>query len=625
MSNDIDVRIGVQTTGDTSGAQAVDAAVKQVGETAKQVAQDTAAAAQQSTEATTQAAQTAAAAAGSAAEKVGGIADELAEAGKAAGGLGELDGAVDGLKDALGALSPDKAKGLVNGLTGALQGLASGDTSQSLAGLGRTLFSLSSSLPLPGVGAAVAASLGIIAGLYKLFAADVKESERPLNEFGENVDAEMERLESWAQSQLEWTGIKDGNAKLRDDFKLVQTTAEGVWASINALFSAGVDAKVEGLNRQAAAAAAGGDTAKAEELKAQAQREQIKAELVKILVEMTETKVKQSEALASAKLSEDRVAIAEQAVRSAKEAIDAVKDVVVSLTGNTDAAQPGSTANSTYVAGLNARADAAGEESVRLSSIKGYENLAAARRLEEEGLRKLADQVANIAGMQSDLAEKEKELADARKSQSTDLNTSAADYTKKGVELETLKTKFNALATQVTPDVVDAATRQSTAITDAITDTMEAFETVGTTGVSGLKAAGDSSIAGAKAAAADITAGGETMRGASEEAGVGIFESQEAAAEVIGEGAGLIQEAVKGTATAATEAGGEIKAGAEQFRLQLSQVLGTWNPAISGLVDSGHKTLTLVESLAAAQADLAQRVSSAQASANLALSQNRNA
>ena len=68
---DVDVRVGVVASGDPSGAQQVEQAIKDVGQTAQEVSQQTADAAQKSTEAAGSAAQKAVADAGAVADGAG--------------------------------------------------------------------------------------------------------------------------------------------------------------------------------------------------------------------------------------------------------------------------------------------------------------------------------------------------------------------------------------------------------------------------------------------------------------------------------------------------------------------------------------------------------------------------
>ena len=270
MSNDINVGVGIQVTGDASGAREVDGAIKQVGETAKQVSQETAAAAQQSTQAASDAAQRAVADAGTVADGAGdairGVKADVAdlksvvETPAAGGGLKDE---VDGLTAALSALSPEKSKNLVNGLTQALMGLGSGDLSSGLAGVAKTIFNFASVIPLPGVAPVLAGAVGLIAGYYKFIGDSTDEPKRKLNEFGLTVDEEMERLESWAKSEFEWEGIKTANAAVRADFDLLKASADAALAGVLGVFNAQSSARLSSLQREASAAEAAGDAPRA--------------------------------------------------------------------------------------------------------------------------------------------------------------------------------------------------------------------------------------------------------------------------------------------------------------------------------------------------------------------------
>ena len=632
---DIDVKVGIQVAGDASGAQQVDGAIKQVGETAKQVAQETSAAAQQSAEAAAQAAQKAAEAAGQAAEKVGDVADELGDAGKAAGGLGDLNGAVDGLKDALGGLSPEKSKNLINGLTQALLGLGSGDISTGLAGVGKTLFNFAGMIPLPGAAVALGIGVTAISALYKLIGDSTDEPARKLNEFGETVDQEMERLESWAQSQFEWEGIKNANAAVRADFDLLKSSADAALAAVQGVFNAQSNARVSALQREAASAEAAGDHGRAAQIKQQVEDEKSKAELVGLRLEMIAAKAEAAEQKALLQAQSQNNSMIADAAAAAAEKLASVEQQMRDRTGSIDASVDSKSREKLvdsledeirirekYVKVLAARENGATDPR---NLAWGDTASLSGKASELPNLKQLVEDLKNFENIAAAAKETEEKATEAKKKANEEAVKAVTALTELGLKIETLETQIKAVESAVTPEVSEAARQQAGLMAGAVGDFLESTLTTVATDVQGVI---DTAAAGVKSMTA--SAGDLEKAKAAYAESVSLKEIppvMEDATKQVGEGAAALSGAIEETGAA----GGEIKAGAEQFRQQIGGVRTTWQPTIAGLVDSSRQAFSLVSDLAAAQAQLAEQVaaaaravSAAQADASLALSQIRN-
>lgn len=185
-----------------------------------------------------------------------------------------------GLDDALDKLTKGNKKSVVTGLTDSILGLASGDASRGLAGLAKSIYSFTAAIPNPAVVLGASLAIGVLADIFRHFAGGSDEATDSLNEFGETLDEEMARLESWAKSQIEWEGIKNGNEALRKDFDLVKSTAETAKKAIDTLFGARAKAEESGLRAKAKAAEEAGDETTAAQLKSAADILEKKREIV---------------------------------------------------------------------------------------------------------------------------------------------------------------------------------------------------------------------------------------------------------------------------------------------------------------------------------------------------------
>lgn len=620
---DVDVRVGVVASGDPSGAQQVEQAIKDVGQTAQEVSQQTADAAQKSTEAAGSAAQKAVADAGAVADGAGDAiqktkanVEELKKVVETPPPAGGLKDEVAGLGDALSGLSPEKAKGSIDGITQAIVGLTSGDTTKGLEGLARSLTGLATLIPMPGVAAALGGVVAAVVGAWKILSDGAGETARDVNEFGETIDVEMARLESWANSQFEFANLKSAIADVKSEFdsatKTTNTFRDAVLAAIDARYSG----EATGLRQQAADARAGGDEAGAAALEEEAARREL---ISKIAQERVELEALQQQY----KFQREKIAMAEESLtaliakeKEVVEQFDRLKAASEKWAGNADAMFDGE-ARGRLIEKLEAEI-AAREKLMGQVEFVNSQRHPLSRQLSDQdtlagigNVGKIKDQFSEVPSLR-DLIENlklvEKNAADynaAVENQKTNYQDSRAAILEEGRALADLNAQR-----------IRAAQDYATAI---------AGIDAGVVGEADRIAEGMTRLAERSAAAAEAAAqAGTGMVEAVETFGSELGGSTEAAAEEIGKGNEQIRSAVEGTGKEALAAGGEIKAGAEQFRQQLNDVLGTWRPAVEGLVSTGHQTLGMVSGLAAAQADLAQRLADTQRQLGLVQSQIRN-
>ncbi len=606
MANDIDVKIGITTKGDASGAQAVDKALDEV----KQSAQEAASAAG---DAAAQAADKAAQAADKATAEVKELASEMAKD----PGTGGLSDAIGDLDAKTTSLSDGKKKAGVAGLSRALEGLARGDIATGVGGAAEALFQMAQAIPIPG--AAIGLSLAGIAisGVLKAIRDDATETAETFrNEFGESLDEEMERLEAWSNVEMEWAGIKTANDNIIKDFSSVVAAAEATRQAIEMIFSANIGSQVAGLQREKQQAVESGDKEKVAEIDRQVEQLRQYEELVKLNTSIVEEK---------AKLEELKVRIEEQAeaARKTTEAAEAgkqeladLKEKITAIWGNRDATRPGSTAHTELVASTRARADYAGEEATRLGEIKGYENIAAARRLEEDTLRRLADEIAGLSDKIDLVADQEATLAKTREESNEAAKKSQQEYTAVKAQIEALEIQLKDLASAAGPDVAGQAAEQAAYMTEATTKILEDMETLVIEDGEKIKQAGEAAFDGAKKAAGDLD---------------GARDAYETSATKMGEAIGKIEKAAENIGNEAEEGGEQIKQGAQEFRTKLGEAAGLFSQAAFDLNSTATGVARQAADLAAEQrrvaaevAVLRQQTSAALADAGLALAQIRN-
>jgi chromosome segregation ATPase len=607
MANDVDVKIGITTTGDASGAQAVDKALDEV----KQSAQEAASAAG---DAAAQAAEKAAQAADKATAEVKELAAEMAKD----PGTGGLADAIGDLDTKTTSLSDEKKKAGVQGLARALEGLARGDIATGVGGVAEALFQMAQAIPI-NPGAAIGLSLAGIAisGVLKAIRSDASETAETFrNEFGETLDEEMARLEAWSQVEMEWAGIKAANENIIKDFSSVVAAAAATQQAIEMIFTANIGSKVAGLAREKQQAVESGDKEKVAEIDRQVEQLRQYEELVKLNTSIAEEK---------AKLEELKVRIEEQAEAARKTAEEAevgkqelidLKEKITALWGNSDATRPGSSAQTELINSLQSKADYAGEEASRLARIKGYEDVAAARRLEEDSLRKLATEISGLSDKMDLVADQETTLAKTREESNEAAKKSQQEYTAVKAQIEALEIQLKDLASAAGPDVAGQAAEQAAYMTEATTKILEDMETLVIEDGEKIKQAGEAAFDGAKKAAGDLD---------------GAREAYETSANQMGEAIGKIEKAAENIGNEAEEGGDQIKQGAQEFRTKLGEAAGLFSQAAFDLNTTALGVARQAADLAAEQrrvaaevAVLRQQTAAALANSAMALSQIRN-
>lgn len=610
MANDIDVKIGITTKGDASGAQAVDKALDEV----KQSAQEAASAAG---DAAAQAADKAAQAADKATAEVKELASEMAKD----PGTGGLSDAIGDLDAKTTSLSDDKKKAAVNGFAAALQGLASGDLAGGMRGVAESLFQMAGAIPVPGAAIAFSLALTGVAAAWKAFGPAAADAGRSVNEFGETLDEEMSRLEAWANSQIKWDNIKAANASLRADFDLVKSTAESTQRAIESLFEARIASQVAGLRGEAEKAAAAGDTGRAADLRSQAEQLKQFEELVKLNVSLTAAKSDLDALRVQADSQAQSYRSIEEATRQSAERLEALKQQIVDRTGNIDATVPGSQesiALLTQIESRLARAESLNEKTVQYLERTGSPDAAGFRALFEDipNMRQLLDDLRNLDQITNDAADKEAALAKEREASNETAVKLAQEMSDASIQIDLLQAQLKDLATAAGPDQAARAAEQAQLMTSQMADSMEAMAELSIDNAEKIKAVADAAASGAKAVSSDL----DTARGA-----------YELSAKQMGEAIGKIEKATEGVGEEASAAGEEIKQGSQDFRSKVGEATNKFTQAAFDLTSTALGVARQAADLAAEQrrvaaevAVLRQQTSAALADSAMALAQIRN-
>jgi|GEM_PF-6504856 hypothetical protein len=621
--SDIDVKVGIQVAGDASGAQQVDGAIKQVGQTAQEVSRQTADAAQKSTEAAGAAAQKAVAdagtvsdGAGDAIQKTKASVEDLKKVVETPAPSGGLKDEVKGLADSIDTLSPDKAKGSINGLTQAVLGLASGNTTQGLEGLARSLGDLAALIPMPGVEILVGVAVAGIVGAWKILKDDAGETSRALNEFGDTVEAEMVYLEEWANAQINFTNLQKAISTVKGEFESAKKVTDAFAKSALAALNVKTSGETSDLRQQADSARASGDEASAMAYEEEAKRKELIAQIAQEKFELDELEGQIQLQKESIKLQVEALNDLKSKNREIIESFETLKGKSVEWTGNVDAAFGGEPTKK-LVAAIQA------EIAAREKAMKSVEFVDSQRHPLS---RPLSDQdtlvgIGNVGKIKDAFSEipSLRELADNLKlaEERAAAYNAAVEQEKNGYQDKLQALKDEAIALQsLMGQRIASANEYAAAIAgvDAsvvatANQTADAMTQMVARGAAALEAAAES---GSGLIEAVETYGAELSKISGDSAGA------------IGKGNEAIRSAVEGTGQEALAAGGEIKAGAEQFRQQLGDVLSTWRPAVEGLVSTGRQTLDMVSGLAAAQAELARQLSATRDSLGIVQSQIRN-
>ena len=623
---DIDVKVGIQVSGDASGAQQVDSAVRQVGQTAQDVSRKTSDAAKQSTEAVGDAAQKAVADAGTVADRAGAVVQKAKEdikelkeeVGKpaASGGVKEQ---VDGLADALENLSPEKAKGAVGNLANAIIGLASGDTSKGLEGLARSFSSLASFLPNPALATAVGAAVVGIVSAWRKLTDGADEATRATNEFGETIDEEMTRLEAWGASQFEFANLKSAIADVKSEFdsatKTTNTFRDAVLAAIDSQYSS----QATGLRQQASDARAGGDEARAAALEEEAARRELISKIAQERVELEALEQQYKFQREKIKMAEESMA---DLIAKEKEVVaqfDALKESSVKWSGNIDAAFGGE-ARDRLVSKIEEEI-AAREKAMKSVEFVESQRPPIAGPLRDQdtlagigNVGKVKDAFSEIPSLRelvNNLKLAEEQAAaynDAVASQKTNYSESKQAILEEGRALAEL----NAQRIRAAQEYAAAIAGIDAGVVDEASRIADGFTRLAERSAAAVEAASQA---------------GTGMVEAVETFGSELGGTAETAAEAIGEG----NKALRGSIDETEAVGNEIKAAGEEARTKLSAAATEFRIGAIDLKGAAGDLNSIARGLALEFAALSRDVaatmreaSAARAASSLALSQLRN-
>ncbi len=609
---DIDVKIGITTTGDASGVKAVDDAIKTAGQSAQAVADATVKSQQQSAEQIKAAAE----AARQAAEEAKKAAENLKDAGDAGRGLQETDGAIKSLLDAVSGFSRADARGLIMGFTTSLRAMSSGDISQGIASVSRGLFSMANAIPNPAIAVAASVALASLAAVWKSFAADAKKSaQEDLNDLGETFDEEMARMEEWANVKLEWAGIKNANQNIIKDFSSVVDAAAATQKAIEMIFSAKIGSQIAGLQIEQTGAAQAGDKGKAGESARQIEQLRQYEELVKLNYSIVEEK---------AKLEEMKLRIGEQALAAQKMAqeVEASKNQLIELkavireTFGAGALRTDSTAYKDMLRSTQMQADAAGQQAARYAGYPMFENLRAAEQAKEDFFRSFNAKLIGLADQAALVKEQEQSLAAAREASNEAAQKSAQEYTLLKAQIEALESKLIDLSTAAGPDMAGRAAEQAANMVKQSNEILESMETLLVEDAEKIIAAGEAAFQGAQEAAGKLDA----ARTAYEESASSMTEAIE-----------KVGNAAEGIGDESAAAGEKFQAAAQEFRANLGVAASNFSQASANLNSTAISIGRQAADLAATQLQFATEVAmlkaqtaAALANSSLALSQIRN-
>lgn len=628
MANDIDIKIGIRTEGDTSGAEAVDKAIAEIKTSAE-------AAAKAAGNAASESAQAAGTAAERAAAEVQKLRDEInkkADSGGVTDAIGDLDKATDSLADG-------KKRAAVNGFSKALEGLAKGDIAGGMRGVATSLFSLADAIPIPGAAIAFSLALTGVAAAWKAFGPEADDARKSVNEFGLTLDEEMQRLEAWANAEIEWGNIKEANESLRKDFDLVTSTAKSTQKAIEAMFSARIQSETSGLRGDADKAEASGDVERAADLRAKAVQLEQYEELVNVNVALRTNQFEYDELSLKTRMLQENF-------DRTKEEAEATANRLGEL--KTKLEEQGNSTWDQLVAEKDTRVKLAEQLTKEIAErerlMAKLEVIESQRHWTEKdtpypddkgfvGMRGTVGDIkqdfADIPSLKiliqdlnileeivRDSAEKEAELVKQREESNAAATKMAQEMVAAKVQIETLEIKLKDLANAAGPEQAAKAADHAQLMTSQMADAMEAMHELTIENAEQVIAVATAAATGAVAVSSDLA----TAKTAYEES-----------AKQMGEATGKIKIAAENIGEEATDAGNEIKAGAEDFRTKIGEAGKTWKNAAADLVENSRATLDLVQGLSNDVAQMRQQVAAAQhaaavasADAGLALSQIRN-
>lgn len=296
MANDIDVGVGIKVTGDPSGAEQVEQAIREVGEASQEVSRQTSAAATAAADTSKLAAD----AASDSAKATQAIADNIQKLTdlKLQGPKKE----VDDLNGSLLNLSNEKIKSGVDGVAGALNGLLSGDVQGGLLGLSKSVMALAGAIPLPGA----AEALGFAAlAIGKVWESLKDKTGETLNAMGETVKAEFARIKAVAEQDIQIAGLQNASKDIEEEFGKVNKLTETVGDSLRKVFNSAYSFQIASLKEQLDAAGLG--ATQQEQLQKQIDRMSKEQELVNNTLALDRLKKQLENNLEIAKLEQDAI------------------------------------------------------------------------------------------------------------------------------------------------------------------------------------------------------------------------------------------------------------------------------------------------------------------------------
>lgn len=621
---DYDVKVGVTTVGDTSGADKVDQSIKQVGTDAEQVSQATGDAASKAAEAAAKSAEAAAKAAQD-------VATNLEKLGQKNAGVKTTTEDVNGLAGAFEKLGNEKLKGGALGLTDALNGLVSGDKVKGLQGLATSFYSLAEAIPLPG--AALIASFAITAGikLWKTLQDDADDAKRSVNELGETVDEEMSRLESWASSEFDLSKILSGFESLKSEIEASTKLADTLRETIRSTFEHTYKLQIDDLKAELEKAKEAGNAdaiASAEENIKRA--EQTKA-IVDNTLKLDALKDKLEAQLRAAELERQALAKSEQIAIQNIERMDALRQQMIQRTGNADA---------TYSSETSARLrdDAIKEltdEIRRLRSTQRENETSWARDnprapwlnaqfdAAAEAAKNAADKLELLRSGLLDFDNIAKAAADGQRYVNEEIGGAMSKLDQSLADAVQTKTEIAAAEEDVKASMqgVDQSVRQQAQeVAQGFIEKSDAAREAIVKGVNNL----DPALTVVENAGKELSSSFNGL-------GTGVSESIDASAEVIGEGKEKIQKAIEETAAVAATAGDTFKPLADEFNAKVNDAATLFRSGAQDLATAARHSSSIARQIAEEQATLAQQLAgvrqlagSALDTANLAISQIKN-
>lgn len=623
MADDAKVTIGVEIVSDIAGADQAAEAVRKVGEAAQEAQQATAqgigtdAFTKEFTQET--------------ADAMANLREELRAIGQTKADVAPVADELGGLVDEVSNLgNTDKARA-ISGLRQVLASLGSGDLQTQVSGLARGLSNLVQSLPLPGVAVGVSAAVAVLAGIYRAFGDEIFGAKEEVNEFGETVDEEMERLGAWANEKLSWKNITDANKQLIESFKTVETIAKTARDAIEKLYAVRGEGKVAALEKEAAAATAAGKPEEAAAIQQKIADEKSLQELVGLNVKQAEAQIALAEMIeelrAAQKARDDEL----KESQARKQKLEEIRAKIQEMTGSLAATKQDSEAFKALLKQVEETAAKVPIEEAMAAQQRGF-GAGPFPTLEEttktiEGARQLAEDLKNLADIEKQAAESSDKYRDAQAKWQEKQKTTVANIAAATSELAVINEQIKQATQGASPEIIrqsqETAARQIQAINDVIASAAEAagggFTILANAGIEGgrkiAQAAGDSGAA--------INAAMQDIVGPIEQIGPAVLRIS---------GTTAAANASLKTAIAELGSAGEgVKESAGKFRVQLGAAAAGFQTAAEGFGNAAQSIGAMGQQIGQNQVDIARTVAAlsrdvqaALQQSGLALSQIRN-